>query len=274
VEPSAHRAPDQRLILTRIQRRLKSLTPRRLSKITLAVTGSTLVTAAVASGLVVLWPSAPPGLSATSSLTAASASLATQAGGQVGRGGSGTVASQTLMARTQSAQRRQQSLAVAAQLAAAQRAAARRQAERRAAAAAAQRAAAAARQARQAAQQSSQQQPSQPSAPPPASSAPPVPSGSAQQIALGMLGSYGWSSGQFSCLDSLWNQESGWNVEASNPSGAYGIPQALPGSKMASAGPDWQTDAATQIRWGLGYIKGTYGSPCNAWAHEEADGWY
>ena len=61
---------------------------------------------------------------------------------------------------------------------------------------------------------------------------------------------------------------------ASNPSGAYGIPQALPGSKMASAGPDWQSNPATQIRWGLGYIKGLYGSPCGAWAHEEADGWY
>jgi hypothetical protein len=92
---------------------------------------------------------------------------------------------------------------------------------------------------------------------------------------MGMLGSYGWSSSQFSCLDSLWNQESGWNVYASNQSsGAYGIPQALPGSKMASAGPDWQTNAATQIRWGLGYIQGTYGSPCGAWAHEQADGWY
>jgi hypothetical protein len=103
----------------------------------------------------------------------------------------------------------------------------------------------------------------------------PQPSGSPQHIAMGMLGSFGWSSSQFGCLDSLWNAESGWNVYASNPSsGAYGIPQALPGSKMASAGPDWQSNAATQIRWGLGYIKGLYGSPCGAWAHEEADGWY
>ena len=92
---------------------------------------------------------------------------------------------------------------------------------------------------------------------------------------MGMLGSYGWSSSQFSCLDPLWNLESGWNVYASNPSsGAYGIPQALPGSKMASAGPDWQSDAATQIRWGLGYIQAMYGSPCGAWAHEQADGSY
>ena len=56
--------------------------------------------------------------------------------------------------------------------------------------------------------------------------------------------------------------------------GAYGIPQALPGSRMASAGPDWQTNAATQIRWGLQYIKSTYGSPCAAWDHEQATGWY
>jgi hypothetical protein len=90
-----------------------------------------------------------------------------------------------------------------------------------------------------------------------------------------MLASYGWSQSQFSCLDPLWNEESGWNVNASNPSsGAYGIPQADPGSKMGSAGPDWQSDAATQIRWGLNYIQSTYGSPCNAWAHEQADGWY
>jgi hypothetical protein len=90
-----------------------------------------------------------------------------------------------------------------------------------------------------------------------------------------MLGSFGWSSSQFSCLDPLWEHESGWSVTAYNPgSGAYGIPQALPGSRMASAGPDWQTNAATQITWGLEYIKGTYGSPCGAWAHEQAAGWY
>ena len=69
-----------------------------------------------------------------------------------------------------------------------------------------------------------------------------------------------------SCLDPLWAHESGWSVSAYNAgSGAFGIPQALPGSRMASAGPDWQADAATQIRWGLEYIKGTYGSPCGAW---------
>jgi hypothetical protein len=98
---------------------------------------------------------------------------------------------------------------------------------------------------------------------------------SPQRIAAAMLGSFGWSSGQFSCLDPLWEHESGWSATSANPgSGAYGIPQALPGSRMASAGPDWQANAATQIRWGLGYIKGTYGSPCAAWAHEQATGWY
>jgi hypothetical protein len=101
------------------------------------------------------------------------------------------------------------------------------------------------------------------------------PSGSPQRIAQQMLGQFGWSGSQFSCLEPLWERESGWDVTAENPSsGAYGIPQALSGSLMASAGPDWQTDAATQIRWGLTYIQGRYGSPCGAWAHEEADGWY
>jgi hypothetical protein len=103
----------------------------------------------------------------------------------------------------------------------------------------------------------------------------PAASGSPQQIAVAMLGSFGWSASQFSCLDPLWAHESGWSVSAYNAgSGAFGIPQALPGSRMASAGPDWQTDAATQIKWGLQYIKGSYGSPCGAWAHEEATGWY
>lgn len=102
-----------------------------------------------------------------------------------------------------------------------------------------------------------------------------TPSGSPQQIAQQMLGQFGWSGSQFSCLDPLWEHESGWNPSAENPgSGAYGIPQAMPGSMMASAGADWQTNPATQIKWGLRYIQGRYGSPCGAWAHEEADGWY
>jgi hypothetical protein len=102
-----------------------------------------------------------------------------------------------------------------------------------------------------------------------------VPTGSPQQIAVAMLGSYGWSSSEFSCLDQLWTRESGWNPQAANPySGAFGIPQALPGSKMASAGADWATNPATQIRWGLGYIREMYGSPCGAWSHSLATGAY
>ena len=94
-----------------------------------------------------------------------------------------------------------------------------------------------------------------------------MPAGEAQKIARAMLPSYGWSpSSQFGCLVNLWNKESHWNTHAANPSGAYGIPQALPGSKMASAGPDWQNNARTQIKWGLGYIKSRYGAPCDAWA--------
>jgi len=155
--------------------------------------------------------------------------------------------------------------------AAAQKAAAAKAAAAKAAAAKAAAAKAAAQQAAQ--QQATQQQAAQQTtAQQPATSAP---SGSPQQIAEQMLSQFGWSSSQFSCLQPLWALESGWNIYASNPSsGAYGIPQALPGSKMASAGPNWQSDAATQIRWGLTYIQGTYGSPCAAWSHDEADGWY
>jgi hypothetical protein len=100
-------------------------------------------------------------------------------------------------------------------------------------------------------------------------------SGTPQQIAAAMLSQFGWSSDQMSCLQPLWQRESNWEVSASNASsGAYGIPQALPASKMASAGSDWQTSAYTQIKWGLGYIQQVYGSPCGAWNHEMADGWY
>jgi hypothetical protein len=103
----------------------------------------------------------------------------------------------------------------------------------------------------------------------------PVPASEAQRIARSLLPSYGWSpSSQFGCLVNLWNRESGWNVHAANPSGAYGIPQAKPGSKMASAGPDWQNNATTQIKWGLGYIKDRYSTPCGAWSHSQSTGWY
>ena len=98
--------------------------------------------------------------------------------------------------------------------------------------------------------------------------------GTAQAIALEMVTARGWGNDQFSCLVSLFNKESGWNVYAANPSGAYGIPQALPGRKMASAGADWATNPATQITWGLSYISGRYGTPCGAWAHSQSSGWY
>ncbi len=86
-----------------------------------------------------------------------------------------------------------------------------------------------------------------------------------------MASSYGWGADQFQCLNSLWNRESGWRVNAANPSGAYGIPQALPGSKM---GAGWQSSATVQINWGLRYIKAQYGTPCGAWGHSQSTGWY
>jgi len=96
-----------------------------------------------------------------------------------------------------------------------------------------------------------------------------------RQIARRLLHHFHWSRRQFRYLNPLWNRESSWNVYASNPySGAYGIPQAVPGAKMASAGSHWRTSARTQIRWGLRYIKDQYGSPRAAWDHELATGWY
>lgn len=93
-------------------------------------------------------------------------------------------------------------------------------------------------------------------------------------IARAMLAAQG-QAGQFGCLDRLWTRESEWRVTARNPSsGAYGIPQSLPASKLATAGSDWRTSARTQIRWGLGYIDARYGSPCAAWAHSQSHGWY
>jgi hypothetical protein len=98
----------------------------------------------------------------------------------------------------------------------------------------------------------------------------------AQAEAKVLMPGYGFSvSSQFTCLDDLWNNESGWEWDAENSaSGAFGIPQALPASKMASAGSDYMTDATTQMKWGLGYIEDTYGSPCAAWDFEEANGFY
>ncbi len=85
----------------------------------------------------------------------------------------------------------------------------------------------------------------------------------------------GWGQTQFSCLDSLWSKESQWRTTADNPtSSAYGIPQALPGKRMATVGPDWRTNPLTQITWGLRYIESAYGTPCAAWAHSRATNWY
>lgn len=98
----------------------------------------------------------------------------------------------------------------------------------------------------------------------------------ANQMAAGL---YGWRGGQASCLDALWTEESAgtWSPTVTNPtSGAYGIPQSLPAGKMASAGADWRTNPATQVKWGLGYIHDRYGSPCAAWQHEKSQtpNWY
>lgn len=94
-------------------------------------------------------------------------------------------------------------------------------------------------------------------------------------IARALLPQFGYGPEQFGCLDSLYMSESGWRVNADNPhSSAYGIPQALPGSKMSSAGADWATNPVTQIRWGLGYIQDRYGTPCGAWSFKRGHGWY
>lgn len=99
--------------------------------------------------------------------------------------------------------------------------------------------------------------------------------GSAKAIAYDMVIAKGWGEGEYSCLVALWQKESNWNVYAANPtSGAYGIPQALPGTKMAAAGSDWRTSARTQIKWGLGYIEGRYKTPCGAWESSQTRGWY
>lgn len=96
-----------------------------------------------------------------------------------------------------------------------------------------------------------------------------------QAYARARCSAYGWSTTDFNCLVALWNRESGWNPNAYNSrSGAYGIPQALPASKMATAGTDYRTNYKTQINWGLGYIKSRYGSPSAAWNHSQSKGWY
>ena len=98
-----------------------------------------------------------------------------------------------------------------------------------------------------------------------------APKAIAKQI---MANKFGWGDDQFSCYNSLIMSESAWKVDAYNPSGAYGIPQSLPGNKMASAGSDWRTNPATQITWGLGYVKDVYGTPCSAWSFKQGHNWY
>ena len=217
---------------------------RKPSRITVAIAGATVVAAvSIGSGVAATWPTAASGAAFTRFQTSRAAAV-TRSENSL----------RTAELAAKSVRERAYSQAEAARLAreARRRAAARRAAARRAAA----RAAAA--------------QPAVVSAPVSV-----APSGSAQQIAAQLMSAFGWPASQFGCLDPLWMHESGWSVTAYNAgSGAYGIPQALPGSKMASAGPNWQTDAATQIRWGLGYIKARYGSPCAAWSHEQATGWY
>jgi flagellar biosynthesis GTPase FlhF len=99
--------------------------------------------------------------------------------------------------------------------------------------------------------------------------------GTPKEIAKNLLADHGWGESQFSCLDSLWTKESRWSVSADNPtSTAYGIPQALPGNRMAAYGKDWRTNPVVQIKWGLDYIENRHGSPCGAWSHSKAKGWY
>lgn len=94
-------------------------------------------------------------------------------------------------------------------------------------------------------------------------------------VARLLVADRGWADTQFGCLDSLWAKESGWSWQANNSgSGAFGIPQALPGSKMASVGSDWDTNPITQIKWGLSYISNRYGTPCSAWAQSQSVNWY
>ena len=228
--------------------------------ITLATAGT--LTVATAISLAATLPAGsspvPAGADAAYSTTIGQQAAARSASDGVGQA--------VMFARMRSTQGERQQQQLAAEKAAAAKAAARKAAAAKAAALkSAEQAAAARKAAAKPAQraQSAQQ------------AAVTTPSGSPEQIAQQMLSQFGWSSSQFSCLQPLWEHESGWSVTAENPtSGAYGIPQSLPASQMSSAGADWQTNAATQIRWGLTYIQGRYGSPCGAWAHEESDNWY
>jgi hypothetical protein len=230
------------------------MSTKRSRAITIAAAGTLTLATAISAAAATLPSSSSP---ASASANAYTATISRQADAQTAQPAAGSGLKQVaVFDRTQALQGQHQQ-----EVAAAKAAAAKAAAHKAATAKAAEQATAA----RQTAQQA---QPAQ-------QVAVTVPSGSPQQIAEGMLAQFGWSSSQFSCLQPLWEHESGWNVTAENPtSGAYGIPQALPASQMSSAGADWQTNAATQIRWGLTYIQGRYGSPCGAWSHEEAVNWY
>jgi hypothetical protein len=253
VEAIARGASYQRVILARRLSMPSFMTGKRSRLITIAAAGTVTVATAVSATAATL----PSGSAAALAGGADSLVLAANQHRVAKVAQSATMSEEQRMilstrARYVRAERQREYQAELARAAAARKAAAAKTAARQAAAAKA-----------AAGQQAVQQQ---------AASAP---SGSPQQIAEQMLGQFGWSSGQFSCLQPLWAHESGWNPYAQNlSSGAYGIPQALPGSRMASAGGDWQSNPATQIRWGLSYIQGSYGSPCGAWAHEQAAGWY
>jgi len=232
------------------------MSTKRSRVITIAAAGTLTLAAAIsaAAGTLPSSSSLAPASADAAYMTTISQQVEAQAARSTSANGLRQVALFDRMRSIQGERRREQEVA-AARTAAAK--AARKAAARKAAA-----------QATPAAQSTQQAQPVQ-------QDAVTTSSGALEQVAEQMLSQYGWSSSQFSCLQPLWEQESGWNVTAENPtSGAYGIAQALPGSQMSSAGADWQTDAGTQIRWGLTYIQGRYGSPCGAWAHEEADGWY
>jgi murein DD-endopeptidase MepM/ murein hydrolase activator NlpD len=268
----ARGASYQRLILARHLSMPSFMTGKRSRLITIAAAGTVTLATAVSATAAAL----PSSSAAVSAGAADSRVLVAKQHQVVARAAHGAMVSETMSeeqqmilttrARYVRAERQREYQAALARAAAARKAAAAKAAARAAAAGAAAKTAAArqAAAAKAAAKQRAAQQ-----------QAASAPSGSPQQIAEQMLSQFGWSSGQFSCLQPLWAHESGWNPYAQNPSsGAYGIPQALPGSKMASAGGDWQSNPATQIRWGLSYIQGNYGSPCGAWAHEQATGWY
>jgi hypothetical protein len=235
------------------------MSTKRSRAITIAAAGTLTLATAISAAAATLPSSSSPALASADAYTT---TISRQADAQTARPAAGSGLKQVAVFGQMRALQgeRQHQQQVAAAKAAAHKAAAAKAAARKAAEQAA---------ARQAAAKAAQQAQSAQEA------AVTAPSGSPQQIAERMLGQFGWSSGQFSCLQPLWEHESGWNVTAENPtSGAYGIPQALPGSQMSSAGADWRTDAATQIRWGLTYIQGRYGSPCGAWSHEQEANWY